>query len=241
MRSRTAAHALGQSGRIGLPVNCPISHTHFYVQPRVGRVSAELLQPLCTFFSCLVRSLTLSHEFALQDCRQGRPAAFQPLTVPRWPFGVEVAFEAARDVEGLAESRLASSPWPRRASARPSGRETERASPGSAPAACSVCAVSATKFGIGLHGGIGLPLDAMHLAAQAGEIGQADEIPFRHRAHIHQLRLGFLGQKIPSLGGAEIAGIFVRRRSRHGSSLEKIRALPGVIAQHKRVTISRIQ
>src|SRR5665213_3754653 len=55
----------------------------------------------------------------------------------------------------------------------------------------------------------------------------ADKVPLRHSAHIDQLHFGILGQEVPGLLDAEIAGVIGSGGSRHGDDLEKVRALPG--------------
>ena len=100
------------------------------------------------------------------------------------------------------------------AAARERAPERQRNSTGvcgPAPASCNASDSVGSKIGIRLHGGKGLPLDAMRLAPEDGEVGQADKIPFGHRANINQLCFGVLFQKRPCLGKPKIACVFGRR------------------------------
>ena len=168
-----------------------------------------------------------SHEFPPQVCRQGRPAAFQPLAMPRWPFAIEIAFKAARDIEGLGE-------------ARPRQRHG-----GGARARAGAAEKQDRRFRVGAgrlqrFGGFGHEI--RDWAAMVGKLchsmqwtrrPSADRSGRPTKFHSAMVRtstswaLGSLRQHVPGLGGADIAGIVVRRGRGHRCALEKIRGLPG--------------
>ena len=108
-----------------------MSHRHYpSLRPVCGAVVSwrrAFARPLLTRPASAV--CFSSHAFPLQDCFQGRPCRLPAIVCAAMALAVEIALEAARDIEGLCESPPASSPWRRRANARPSGRETAPACP----------------------------------------------------------------------------------------------------------------
>ena len=66
------------------PSNVPCRITHLLFSMR-RPLSAGSRRSFLFVFRCLSRDLRSSHECPFHVCRQGRPAAFQPLMLPRWP------------------------------------------------------------------------------------------------------------------------------------------------------------
>ena len=137
MRSRTAAHAARPIRPHRFARH--LSHISYPLlfstrEPRVRRAFKLVSRIPALIVHCYL--VACIRPFMIASREGPRPSSH--CVWPRWPFAIEVAFEAARDVEGLGETRAASSPWPRRASARPSGRGTAPACRGPAPAAAAL-------------------------------------------------------------------------------------------------------
>jgi len=121
-------------------------------------------------------------------------------------FAIDIAFKAASDIEGLfVTGRRQRNGRGAAARARTAQQQHGIGLGGARSAQRLGCFRKET--GILRASGKTLPFDAMDPAAQVFQVGQADEIPFCHGPHVDQLGLGVALQAVPSLGGADIAGI----------------------------------
>ena len=196
--AQLAAHAFAHRR----PCRPPVRHrfsclhhliTHFIVRCRAGGFSRPV--------SC--------SEFALA-LPPGKVCGLPAIAVAAMAFAIGIAFKAARDIEGLGKAGLGQGDGGGAAArARAAQQQHRRVWIGPAPVPAS-----ATKPGLRAPEGKLCHSMQWTWRPRRGEVGQADKVPFRHGAHVHQLGLGVCLQALPGLGGADIAGIIGRRGRR---------------------------